>query len=342
MRAAICRFGGVGDNLIAASVLPGLKAKYGSVDVLSQDPYHVTFENNPHVDRVIRPDQASIPQDGKGWQGWFAARAREYDFFVNLSHSLETLAAFQQAQTQFWWPAAARRKLADRSYLELAHDICGVPHEFGPTFFPTDQEREQVAKTRQAIGGDFIAWCLGGSRIDKVYPSSPMAIARIAREIAPVVCLGAPGKDQAMALAIQNHVIQQNGSLENFHIGITNPELKADWPIRRVLAMAQAARMVIGPDTGPMWSVAMEPMPKLVLLSHASPKNITAHWVDTVALHADPKRVDCWPCHRLQDDPSTCRINAEGNGAACISDIPVDAVVSLAKAAHSPIRNVVP
>ena len=37
---------------------------------------------------------------------------------------------------------------------------------------------------------------------------------------------------------------------------------------------------MIGPDTGLMWGVAMEAMPKIMLLSHASPENITKHWTN--------------------------------------------------------------
>lgn len=330
VRAAICRFGGVGDCLIAASVLPHLKAKYGAVDVLASEPYHAVFGNNPHVDRIILPDQASVPKAPREWQGWFDARSKEYDFFVNLSHSVETLGALQVAQTAFWWPAEYRRKLCDHNYLELAHDICGAPHEFGPMFFPTDEEREQVEKTRAAISGTspFVAWCLGGSRIDKVYPNSPMVIARLIRELGHVVVLGAPGKDAVMSNAIAQFVMQENGSLAGFHAAISTDEKKPNWPIRRIIATAQAAKVVIGPDTGPMWGVAMEANSKVVLLSHASPTNITKHWKNTSTFHAAPQRVDCWPCHRLQDDPSTCRLNAEGNGAACISDIPVSLLVN--------------
>jgi hypothetical protein len=64
-----------------------------------------------------------------------------------------------------------------------------------------------------------------------------------------------------------------------------------------------------------------------VMVSHASVENITKHWVNTTTLHADPNRVPCWPCHRLHDDPSTCVVNKEENGAACISDVSVENLV---------------
>jgi hypothetical protein len=77
----------------------------------------------------------------------------------------------------------------------------------------------------------------------------------------------------------------------------------------------------------------MEPMPKIILLSHASPENITKHWVNTTTLHADPEKISCWPCHQLHDEIGTCRKAENANAAACISDINHEAVLIAAKAA---------
>ena len=63
------------------------------------------------------------------------------------------------------------------------------------------------------------------------------------------------------------------------------------------------------------------PMPKIVLLSHASPTNITKHWVNTITLHADQARVPCWPCHQLHETPETCVKAEKADAAACITDI---------------------
>jgi hypothetical protein len=68
-----------------------------------------------------------------------------------------------------------------------------------------------------------------------------------------------------------------------------------------------------------------------MLHGHASVENITKHWVNTISLTPDPQRVPCFPCHRLHDDQSTCRMNEFNNGAACISDISADVVLTTAK-----------
>jgi len=107
--AGIARFGGIGDNLMAAAACPGLKKKYGRVEVISSDPQAIVFRNNPHIDKLSVVDQTLIPKDTpENNHRWFEARASEYAFFAHLSHSCETLRALFPQQTQFWWPAAAR------------------------------------------------------------------------------------------------------------------------------------------------------------------------------------------------------------------------------------------
>jgi len=342
--AGIARFGGIGDNLIAAAVLPGLRARYGRVEVITQRPQHVVFENNPFIDKLSVYSPGDIPGgDSDAWQGWFATRAKEYAFFANLSHSCETLRALTRGQTQFYWSATFRRKMCGQSYLETVADVCDVPYDtLEPRFYPTDDEFAQAAasKRRHGFSGRVIAWVLSGTRLDKIYSYAPMAIARLIREVGPVICLGAPSeKERAMAETIEAHVRQQNGSTDGLIFAMSPSFESETWPIRRVLTIAQSCDLVIGPDTGPMWAVSMMPMPKVMLLSHASPENITKYWRNTVTLHADTERVPCWPCHRLIDLPEHCVPNREQKGAACVSDISVERLVSVVKSLWEPAND---
>lgn len=331
--ACIARLGGVGDNIIASSVLPALREKYGHVEVIASKPQHVVFENNPHVDRLTVFEPGFPPWgDGNSWQGFWADRAREYAFFANLSHTVETLRALSPVQTAYHWPAAARRKLCGHSYLETAADICGVSYEtLAPNFFPDDLEVECALETKKKIGGRYLGWVLSGTRIDKIWPATSLAVARIIKEFNfPVVLFGMPGKDFQIAKEIQAHVKAANGSDDGVHLACSVDPDRPNWPIRRLLTQVQQSDIVVSVDTGPAWAVAMRSMHKVILLSHASPQNITARWVNTTTLHADQARVPCWPCHMLIDTREQCeRLSGRKGeiGAACISDITVDQVV---------------
>jgi ADP-heptose:LPS heptosyltransferase len=329
--AGVVRCGGIGDNIIASSVLPGLKKRYGHVEVLSQEPQHVVFANNPYIDKLSVHKREDLDQNTAA--NWHWIRSKEFEFYVNLSHSIETSLAFFgpgagiSGQYQFQWPQEARHKIANRSYLEMAHDIALVPYsEIAPDFYPTDDEVAEAQATKQRLGGRFIAWALRGTRIDKAYPYAPLTIARLIAETGrPVVLLGAT-RDLELANSIHHDLIEITGAADGLKEAIS----ANDDSIRRTLALAQQADLVIGPDTGVLWACAMHEMPKIVLLSHASPENITKHWLNTTALHAEVGRVDCWPCHRLHDSFATCRPNSDKTAAACISDIAVQTVVQAA------------
>jgi ADP-heptose:LPS heptosyltransferase len=343
--ACVVRLGGCGDNLIASSVLPFLHQDY-QVEVIAQEPYHVVFQNNPFIAKLTVKRDGDFPKDNLEWQQWFVKRSKEYEKFFHLSHSCETMLALVRGQTQFYWPAHWRRKWCGQNYLEFVHDIVGAPYEFAPQFFPTEAEHAQAASTAKQLG-PHIGWLLSGTRLDKIYPQAPMAIARLIKELGhAVVMFGAPGRDFEMAKQIQEHVKRQNGSDEGLHLALSPDYDKAttemreklklepgkpSWPLRRVLTQVRYCNLVIGPDTGPMWGIAREPLPKIMMLSHASPENITKHWLNTTTLHADQKRVPCWPCHQLHDDPSTCTPNADNNGAACITDIGVEQLLTTAR-----------
>ncbi len=144
--------------------------------------------------------------------------------------------------------------------------------------------------------------------------------------------MGAPGRDHEMAVRIQEHVKRQNGSTDGLHSMVDEfrPDMTFEnqrFPIRRILTQLRYCDLVISPDTGPAWAVAMEKVPKIILVSHASAENITGGWRNTVTLHADQERVPCWPCHQLHDSLDTCTPDETKQAAACISSISVSSVL---------------
>lgn len=321
---------------MAASAAYALKRQGFKIEVItSEDCAWQVFQHNPNIDKLSIKSKIDIPGNPLDWQKWFRGRADEFDKFAHLSHSCEAALAFFPESTQFHWPAEVRRKLAAHNYLEFVHDIAGAPYDFGPMFYASEAEEANAIATKAKIGDRFIAWCLSGSRLDKVHPHTPGIIARILKEIGtPVVMMGRPGQNFQDAKVIQEHVIRTNGTDKGLHLAVSAippdapPNTVGNWPIRRTLAFVQQASLVIGPDTGVMWSVAMAPMPKVMLLSHASVENITKHWQNTTTLHADQRRVPCWPCHQLHNEPWSCTPNKENTGAACMTDITVERIVS--------------
>lgn len=270
--ACVSRMGGFGDNLIASSVFPGLKKRYGHLEVLTSALMGDLYKNNPYIDKLsIYPDKVILPAGEPSWINVNDLRMKEYKFFADLSHSCEVTGVFFPNQMQFHWPAKMRRQLCSKSYLEIVHDICDIPYdEIAPNFFPTAEEMDKARETKATIGPKVVGWVMSGSRIDKTHPEADLAITRIIRDLKlPVVLFGAPGKDHELAKLIMSEVKKRTGSFGNLHLAMSPVAENPSWPPRRICSQLHTCDLVIGPDTGPMWSVAMRDMPKVLLASHA-------------------------------------------------------------------------
>src|SRR5262245_4780194 len=113
------------------------------VEVITSEGAACVYLNNPYIDKLSVKKEGDIP-GGADWQKWFNARAGTYDLLVNLSNSMETRHALHMANTAFWWPVEYRRKLCAGSYLETACDIVGVPYDWAPLFYPTEEEKQRA------------------------------------------------------------------------------------------------------------------------------------------------------------------------------------------------------
>lgn len=329
--AGIARFGGIGDDLIAASPAYALKKKGLKVEMITAEPCYTVFENNPHIDKLSVKSKREISgANMMEWQKWFFGRSDEYDSFAHLSHSCESALAFFPDQTAFYWPTEVRRRIANRNYLEFVHDIAGVPYDFAPLYYSSKEEVVKALETKNAVSKDgkpVVCWSISGTRLDKIHPHLPGMVARVIKELdVHIVLMGAPGKNFEDAKKIQAFVKDTNGTDAGMHLAISSTD-PPNWPIRRSLSFAQVCDLVVTVDTGLAWSVAFAQMPKIVMLSHASPENITKHWINTTTLTADQGRVPCWPCHRLHNSQDTCVPNKDNSGAACITDISVETIV---------------
>ena len=164
--AAVARFGGIGDNLVAGSVLRSLKRMGYMCEMISSPPYHTVFLHNPFIDKLsVKVVDRDLPQgDVVAWQKWIESRAREYDIFFHASHSMEGRHSVFRNMTEFYLPVDYRRKRCSGNYIETAHEIAGVPLEIGPLFFTSDEEKENALAVKRQVGERCIAWIVSGTR----------------------------------------------------------------------------------------------------------------------------------------------------------------------------------
>ena len=253
------------------------------------------MRHNPDVDRFVVFGAQQIP---KGFSSeYFASEAKKYDLAINLVESVERNALAWPTDTRYFWPDRVRRKVFAANYLELIHDLAGVPYDFHHRSHASAEELEEARAWRRDNCGDepMVVVAPSGSTAPKFWPHVEELAAMLAAEKTHAVILG---DLRGMEIAAGWYV---------HPVGMA-------WPIRRAMALALIADVVVGEETALLNAVAMEPMRKVVLLSHSTVENLTKHWVNTVSLSG---AVPCYPCHRIHQTFDRCPRDESSGTAAC-------------------------
>lgn len=300
--ACVVRYGGFGDMLQAASILPGLKKQGFHVTMMTTPKGQDIVRHDPNIDDWYIQDTDQVPNEEL--HAFWKEQATRFDRFINLSESIEGTLLGIPGRSNHAWPREVRHKMLNKNYFDFTAELAGV--EFKPCrqFYPTPAETERC---KQATAGCFsVLWSLAGSSIHKYTPHQDAVIARMLLEIPDVkIFLVGDEACQLLEQGWQNEprVVKLSGKIG----------------IRETLALAQCVNLVIGPETGVLNCVAHEPNAKIVMLSHSSKKNLTQHWYNTWSL--TPKDTPCYPCHRLHYSTEYCHVDEETGTALCMRNI---------------------
>ena len=305
---AVVRYGALGDAIQMSSVLPGIKAEGYRIVAYVVPIGYEALKHDPHIDEFVVQDVDAIPNEllGEFW----TYLEKKYDKFVNLCESVESTLLTMPGNMSFTWSHQMRHKHLNKNYLEFAHDIAGVPMPSRPKFYQTDGEAEWARREYASMGGIVIAWVLAGSGIHKTWPYVDEVMIDVMTRNPEVRIAFLGGADDSILEAgweKEPRVFRRCGA----------------WHIRQTLSFAKTADLVIGPETGILNAVAIEPVDKIVLLSHSSKENLTRDWVNTTSL--TPRNTSCYPCHKLhqnKDGFKYCRESHIKGIAACQADIP--------------------
>lgn len=322
--ACVVRYGGFGDSIQAANILPELKAQGYHVTFMTTPRGFEILQHDPHIDAWLMQDDDQVPNQELPlfWQ----EQAKRFDKFINLSESVEgTLLAFP-GRTNHQWPDAVRRKRMGINYLEWTAELAELPYQSVSRFYSSDDEQKAafryLANFKNGLAGELtmgmrapdrfnIMWCLSGSSMHKFYPHQDTVIAKVLGLIPEAVIVF--NGDYACQILESGWENEPRIRCESGKMGI-----------RETLTLAQAVDCVVGPETGVLNAVAFEPNGKVILLSHSSAENLTKHWSNTDTL--TPADTSCYPCHRLHYGSEFCRPIEETGAAACQDDIHPDLV----------------
>lgn len=301
----IVRYGAFGDMIQASSVFPALKEQGYHVTVNVTEYGAGIIANDPHVDRVIVQARDQVPNGELG--EYWSAMSKPFDKFINLSESVERSLLALEGDKSFNWHPKFRDAIMNVDYLDGTHIIADcAEYPKRPKFYPTKDE-SQWAKTRRmqmGLKNKIIMWVLSGSAVHKYYQRMDEVIARIllTNPGTKIVMVG----DKACVILEaawinEKRVIRRSGR----------------WSIRQSLAFMQHCDVVVGTETGVMNAASFEPMPKVILLSHSSPKNLGGSWINTSVI--TPKDCECYSCHKLHYGWKTCHYDEATGGALCMA-----------------------
>lgn len=315
----VVRFGGYGDALQSANILPQLKRLGFYVTFMTTPRGQDILKHDPHIDAWLLQDDDQVPNHELPL--YWAAQAKHFDRFINLSESVEgTMLAFP-GRVNHSWPLSVRQKVMNRNYLEWTAELAELPYTSEAKFYPSDDERSAakgyLADFKNALAGPLkmgmrapdrfnILWCLAGSSVHKFTPHQDTVIARLLEQVPEAVIIFSG--DEACQILESGWEDEPRIRCESGKMGI-----------RDTLALAQQVHCVVGPETGVLNAVAFEPMGKVIMLSHSSKENLSKHWANTETL--TPAATACWPCHRLHYGKEFCHTNEDTGAALCQQDI---------------------
>lgn len=302
--ACVVRYGGIGDVLQAASVLPGLKRQGYKVSFNCERQGHNLLREDPHIDEFIVQERGFIPEAilTKYWD----SMSKAFDKYVMLSGSIEgTLLAHPRVPGYFSMTKAERHERMNKNYLEHIHNLADVPHDFAMRFYPSKKEVVWAKKEymKYSKGGKRVVLVtLSGSSVHKIYPYWDWVIGGLMRAGGvTVVTVG------DMLCKILEHGWDKWPATKC---------RSGEWSIRKTLAFAEICDVVVGTETGVMNAVGHMGVPKVLLLSHSSVENLSKHWKNVANIV--PKEARCHPCHKMHLKSNTCTSDPDGGrGAWC-------------------------
>jgi predicted SAM-dependent methyltransferase len=193
----VCRYGGFGDSIQAANILPELKRQGYHVVFMTTPRGFEILKHDPHIDEWLLQDDDQVPNQELPL--YWMAQAKRFSKFINLSESVEgTLLAFP-GRANHQWPEAVRRRELGKNYLEWTSQLAELDYTSEARFYTSDAERAKATSYLADFRNELflkvnhgqpvmgaraperfnILWCLSGSSIHKAYPHQDVVIASV-------------------------------------------------------------------------------------------------------------------------------------------------------------------
>lgn len=314
-RAGIVRMGGNGDALWAASVAAHLHDEGYAVTFYVATNGEEMLRHDPHI-AELRVIPRNVLSDEDAIEYW-CHQAPQYQRWVNLHGSVENRLLVHQSTMEFYLPLSVRRTLMAANYVDTVHLYAELPPSSAnrQRFYPAPHEQEWARLLRQHMHGPVVVLSPSGSGPTKGWPHAQRFMEILADHRVHCFLLG----DLAQIPADVDHV--ERGGIE---WGSVFGQI---WPLRQSLTWAVQADAVVATESVIANAVAMEDMPKVILLSHSSAQNLTREWKNCDSLEST---VACHPCHRIHNIAAAfCPRDKTTGASACMASYSAERVAHI-------------
>lgn len=316
-RCMIIRYGAIGDQIQASSILPELKKQGYHITYSTAPNGYEVLKHNPNIDEWWIQEKDFVPNIQLGPYWATLAFEKRYDKIVNLCESIEAGLLTLPGRLQYDYSEESRRKMFNVNYLERQHDIADVPYNFDAKFYSTKDEQQWAIEQLAKVSGPTLAWVLTGSAHHKVYPWVQVVSSwLVSHTPCNIFLMG----DEQTGKELETGIL---ATLKKDGIDTSRIfPMCGKFKIREALAFVEQVDCVVGPETGLLNSVGFdESVAKIVYLSHSTKENLTKHWKNTITLEPDKERAPCWPCHRMHYNWDNCFKDENTMSAKCASAI---------------------
>lgn len=302
----IVRTGGYGDALWISGLLPQLKAEGYHITVYTSEQGEEALRHDPNIDAIeVQPN--GIFDGGPLQIAYWLCVERRHQRFLNCIGAVERNVLPGPREPDFYLPLAQRQALHTGNYVQKMAEWVGLQYDPETTqqkFYPTAEEIAWAATEHAKLDGPVVVINPTGSTPPKWWPHTEKLLRLLSKQGVHTVVLGdqreelrAPPRCQVIGRA---------------------------WGMRKAMAFAQLADVVIGTESAIVNAVAYEPLLKIVLLSHSGHDNLTRDWSETLAI--TPTSVECYPCHRVHQDWTHCHRDKTTGAALCQAAIGAEEV----------------
>ncbi|MHA2068524.1 MAG: glycosyltransferase family 9 protein [Candidatus Thorarchaeota archaeon] len=307
-RALVVRLGAIGDVIMMTPVLRKLKNDGYHVTVVGVHQGKMVLRFQESVDEFIMHDE-DIPVKELG--EYYQSMGSRYDYFLDLTMSIEGTLVPTQHMEAYYWDQEKRREELSVNFYDRTMELAGFEPtgSNGEIDFAKHEVKRALKQLSKFKGKYIVLWSLSGSASHKAYPHTEEVQRRFLERHKDAVVLNV-GDDLCSLLEYRSdRVYNYSGYL----------------PLRRVLALTKYVDLVVGTETGISCAAGIWPNSQIVMLTTGTKETISKYWKNCTTIELGS---DCQPCHRIIYDSEICPRGKFYGAPICMEGISPEIVLN--------------